>query len=669
MLDQAQQFLHWIAAHPGPALWILFGVALIDALFILGAFVPASIMLFGVGALVALGTLELWETAAIAAAGALTGDALSFWLGRVYGERLFEWKPLQRYPELVNRGRRFFAEHGGKGVMLARFLGPVRSVTPAMAGAAGMPAWLFLLADGVAAYAWALAYIVPGMVFGASLGLAAEVASRLAGLLVLVFVAIGLAFWLTRMSVLLLQKRAERWLGRVLDWSRRHRRLGRFGAALTDSSQPETPALAALAVLLSVIGAAWLFVWAGSGLRPYPSRIDALVYQTLHDLQTPWGSTLAQNLSQLGNWTVYMSVAVAVLLMLLIRRRMRAAAHWVAALGFGAFISAVLHAIPILSAPAQYFHGIDPAEFGERDLVMVTVIYGFIPVLLTTRRATRYAGIYYGVAISLLLLIALGRMYLGVEWWSLTLFSLTIGALWTALLGLGFRRHRPEAVPARGFLLPVLLVLLIALGLRWSDDTAPAPRQRPASELQTMTTAEWWKLDYARLPARRLDVRGQPGPAFNLQWAGTLEQIEQSLLAAGWQPPAPLAGSNGLRWLTATTPVAELPVLPQVHAGSHQALMLRKPIDDQHQLLVRLWPSGWQLADGTPLWVGMALRQEARSYYRLFRYPLAIGSVAPELGELPSFVQKTVNLNGQPLQLLAPVAVTPIPTPIPIPNG
>ena len=224
MLEHAQSLLAWIGAHPGESLVLLFLVSMLDAIFIVGAFVPAAVVLFAMGALVALGSLELWPTAFVAGAGALAGDALSFAMGRHYGERLFQSRILLRYPDFVAGGRRFFARHGGKGVMLARFLGPVRSITPAFAGASGMSWLLFVVADAIAALMWALVFLVPGVLFGASLGLAAEVATRLAGLLVLNIALLLFGIWAARAAIGLFSTRAERWVRDLLEWSRRHRR-------------------------------------------------------------------------------------------------------------------------------------------------------------------------------------------------------------------------------------------------------------------------------------------------------------------------------------------------------------------------------------------------------------------------------------------------------------
>jgi len=640
-MSQYLQFLYdWINAHPGWAQLLLFGVTFLDAVFILGAFIPAGIVLFAIGALIALGSLDLWSTVLIAAVGALGGDGLSFWLGRRYGEHLFEGRLMRRYPEVLNNARRFFDRHGGKGVMLARFLGPVRSVTPALAGAAGMPAWLFLLTDGTAAGAWSLAYILPGVVFGASLGLAAEVAGRLALLVLLLALFVWLVIALTGVVIKAVQKRAEDWVGALLDWSRRHRRLGRFGAALADPDQPETPVLALMALALIALGGLWLYFWAAPGISPDPKSFDVAVFQALRELHTPWGIALAQALLQLGEWPVYLPVAITVFLSLAAGRKTHATAHWLGALGFALLISLGLYFIPTIPPPFEQYGSFKPSGYRALDLVLATVIYSFFPVLLATGRRAGLRVLIYGSSIALLLLIVLARMYLGAQWWSIATFSLLTGVIWTALLGLGYRRHQPERVSGRNFVAPVLGVFLFSAALQWSDDRALAHEPLPTRPLSILRIDDWAQAGYQKLRQQRQDIVGRRRQPFNLQWAGRLPDIEARLKARGWQDVAPLNLQNTLRWLAPSTHVDELPLLPQVHAGRHQALILRYPLagEPDRQYLLRLWPTGYRTQQNEPIWVGYIALQQTRSVYRLLRYPVYLSTPAPLpqlLGELP----------------------------------
>ncbi|MGQ0529876.1 MAG: VTT domain-containing protein [Panacagrimonas sp.] len=665
MLEHAQALLAWIGAHPRESLVLLFFVSLTDALFLVGAFVPAAIVLFGMGALVALGSLELWPTALIAAVGALTGDAISFALGRRYGEALFESRLLRRYPDLIAGGRSFFARHGGKGVMLARFLGPVRSITPALAGASSMSVWLFLTVDFVAAVGWALVYLIPGVLFGASLGLAAEVATRLAGLLVLSIVLLILGVWAVRAAIALFNRYAEQWVTRILDWSRRHRHLGRFGPGLADPSQPETPALLAVGSLLLASGAIWLLSFGGAGWRVYPGAMDALIHQTLSDLSTPWGTAVAGAIARLGQWPVYGSTAVAVLAALLWRRRLHAAAHWIAALVFGVLLTALLSLAPLLPPPAMFFGHANGATVPLRDLAMPTIIYGFAAVLIATWRPQQVRMLAYGMAIALVLLISLSRLVLAQEWISLNSFAVVMGLLWIAALTLGYRQHRPERLFAASFSLPVAAAFLLAASMSWGVDRAAhqPPTPAPETTAREMPLDLWWDQGWSELPLARIDARGRGLRPFDFQWAASEAVIEAELRAAGWRTLPPLRPTDTLRWLTQTTLISELPVLPQVHAGMHPRLSLRRRIDGERQRLVRVWDSGVRVASDeglVPVWLGTLSEQRVRTFYRLFRYPVTEPD-APVLPPLPGRTERTtiraVERDGHRVWLMGAAAV------------
>ena len=215
-----QTMLDWIAMHPHAFSIAVFVIALMESLVVLGLLIPGAALLFGAGALMATGALPILPIIFWTVAGAIVGDTLSYLLGHHYHQRLRVIWPFRRYPRLVNRGVDFFVRHGGKSVFMARFIGPLRPVVPAIAGMMNMTMPRFLLVDILACILWAPVYILPGMVFGASLGLAAEVAGRLVVLLVAIAGIAWLGVWLAGNLVRLLQPHAASLLTRILDWSR-----------------------------------------------------------------------------------------------------------------------------------------------------------------------------------------------------------------------------------------------------------------------------------------------------------------------------------------------------------------------------------------------------------------------------------------------------------------
>lgn len=656
-VDQLQGVLDWVQRWPLLTLAVLALACAIESVLVLGALVPTTVVLFAAGALVAFGAFEFWPVVATATLGAMAGDYLNFWIGRRYGERMLESHWAQRNVSAIERSRRIMQGNEIKGLFIGRWFGLVRPFIGALAGAHGMSLPRFLLIELAACVSWAGSLIFIGLVFSASLALAAEVATRLTILIAALLALIWFGFWLSHYAMRALQRRAEDWLHALLDWSHRHRRLGRMGEALADPAQPETPGLAIAAGLILLIGIVGLALAWGLGWREYPSTLDALVYQTFQNLQTPWATALAVALAQLGEWPVYLPVAAAVALGLGFKRR-RAAAHWLAAVGFAAVIALGLYAVPTFSTPLEFYRGELRAHFSGRELILSTVIYGFFPVLLATGRSAPQRAAIYGVAISLLLLIVTAELYLGAQWLSLALFAAVLGALWIAALGLGYRRHGAEPV-ALARVLPLTVVAFVAAStVHWSLGFAPRlDAAQPQWTLTAIPAKVWWHNGWQQLPSQRVDMTGREKTSFNLQWAGSLKDIETALAAGGWRRPVPLTSSNALNWLAPTASIAELPLLPQVHAGRHQTLMLRKALADDRQALIQLWPSSWRLKDGERIWVGTVTEQRVRTLTRLFRYPVNDPRLAQSLGALlkdaRGFKLKEVERDG-PLWLLQP---------------
>jgi len=584
-------------------------------------------MLFGVGAMIPTGVIQLGPVLLLAIAGAVMGDCFSYWLGHHYRERLYRMWPLNRYPGVIRRGQDYFSRHGGKSILLGRFVGAVRPIIPTIAGVAGMRPMNFLIVDILSAMAWAPCYILPGAVVGASIGLLAEVASRLVVVLLVTGLLLGLVIWLTRRVLNWLPAHAEELVHGLLDWSRRHRLLGRLGRGLADPTQPETPALAMLALLLLAAGWLTLYLLWGLGAPRYPVPTDAMVYQLFQDLRTPTMDRAAMALAQLGDWEVYLPLSLAVLVTLFLTGPRRAAVHWLGGLGFGAVLAAALSGLLAVPQPVEYYRNEVSGGFAGGHSVFAAVVYGFLPVLLSSRLRVEKRWRYYVPFLSLVALIALAHLYLGAQWLSDTLLGLTLGLTWVALLTLGYRRHRPQLVPDRSLVLAALVGMSAGAAYQWGlQHTDDLQHYAPRITMGSMSTAEWQTEGYAKLPAYRVDLSGRRGDPLNVQWAGRLEDIQTQLAGLGWQVTSDFSASSSLHWLIKQPDIAQLPVLPQVHDGEHQALSLRYPIDSEYQWILRLWPSAWRLSDendeAAPLWVGNITRQRMQSLFNLASAPM-----------------------------------------------
>lgn len=155
----------------------IFVVAIGEAVFILGLFVPSTPVLLLVGGIIATGKLPFWEIYLAAVLGAVIGDAISYTVGFALKDRIKTIWPFRNYLELLDKGEAFFARHGGKSVFIGRFIPGVKAVVPGIAGMMGMPYRWFSIINVSSAFAWAAAHILPGMLLTAwlkSIGLSLE---------------------------------------------------------------------------------------------------------------------------------------------------------------------------------------------------------------------------------------------------------------------------------------------------------------------------------------------------------------------------------------------------------------------------------------------------------------------------------------------------------------
>lgn len=163
LLDQLIQF---ISAHPWCAYAVVFLAAWLEAVPVLGSFVPGSSAIIALSALVAAGELNLAGVLVSAIIGAAIGDGASYLVGHVYQRRILDAWPLNIYPAIVTRSEDFFRRYGTLAVLFARFVPPVRAFVPVIAGALCMPPQRFFPVNIVAIVLWACAHILPGALAG-----------------------------------------------------------------------------------------------------------------------------------------------------------------------------------------------------------------------------------------------------------------------------------------------------------------------------------------------------------------------------------------------------------------------------------------------------------------------------------------------------------------------
>jgi membrane-associated protein len=133
-----------------------------------GFFLPGDSLLVTAGLLASQGLpLDVRELGALLSAAAILGDNTNYWIGRVSGERIFtREESLLFKPKHLRRAADFYAKHGAKTVVLARFMPIVRTFAPLVAGAARMPYRTFLTFSVIGGCAWIWSMLLIGYFLG-----------------------------------------------------------------------------------------------------------------------------------------------------------------------------------------------------------------------------------------------------------------------------------------------------------------------------------------------------------------------------------------------------------------------------------------------------------------------------------------------------------------------
>lgn len=146
---------------------ILFLIIYCETGLVVTPFLPGDSLLFVAGALAGLGALDVHGLFALLVVASFAGDNTNYWIGRYIGPRIFKRQRSRFFnPAHLTRTQRFYEKHGGKTLVLARFLPIVRTFAPFVAGIGHMhyPKFMFFSFSG--SVFWIGFFIYGGYYFG-----------------------------------------------------------------------------------------------------------------------------------------------------------------------------------------------------------------------------------------------------------------------------------------------------------------------------------------------------------------------------------------------------------------------------------------------------------------------------------------------------------------------
>jgi membrane-associated protein len=145
---------------------ILFLIVFCETGLVVTPFLPGDSLLFAAGTFAAIGALDLWLMVFLLTIAAIIGDTVNYWIGAYIGPRAFRGDMRFLRKEYLDRTHAFYEKHGGKTIILARFLPIIRTFAPFVAGVGAMSYPKFITYNVVGAVLWVGLFVLGGYFFG-----------------------------------------------------------------------------------------------------------------------------------------------------------------------------------------------------------------------------------------------------------------------------------------------------------------------------------------------------------------------------------------------------------------------------------------------------------------------------------------------------------------------
>lgn len=641
--------IEYLNHHPMIGLVFTFFIAMVESIAILGTIIPGMLTMSIIGMLVGSGIMPLGFTLLISILGALTGDFLSYWFGIRYRDHIYQMWPFKKYRKLMELGEKFFAKHGGKSVVIGRFVGPVRSMVPLIAGLLQMRLLPFSFAAIISATAWSIIYMFPGVFLGAlSMELPKWKALEFLGYALLWIFLIWAAIWITQYLIRKSWKYVDAFLGVCWLYLKKHPKASSLLQLIVNPKDPHDHRQFTLLFLgLFFI---CLFAWIAESVYTHGvlTQLDLPIFHLLQSFRDDFLDRLMISVTFLGDHRGLVIASGIIFFVYLYRRAFWAAIHWggltAAILLTAKGLKWLIHAKrPELYQEADIF-----SSFPSNHVSLSFALFGFSAVLIATELTGRWRQIPYLIVTILVCLVAVSRIYLGAHWMSDVLGAFFLSLSYVLLFTVSYRRRLNHLLSARfliGLLPTTLIMCCLINGI--IHKTEVREKHRLEIPVRTVSKREWWE-NKTELPLYRDNRFEKPIQILNISWLGPIESVRQQLLKKGWVDEH--AEAHDLKTLILKNLIKpeedfKLPILPTLYQGQPPVLVMTRR-SGSDWIVLELWQSNIHLkeAQKADLWIGViyTLPHPHKWFSLKHEKPHFKDAIQPLLSDIKSTTQSNI---------------------------